>query len=316
VLNIEFSKSSLIFKTTKLKKSPFISHNVRPLPIKINSTTLRIFFASRLKDDTPSPNFIDVDINNPKIIKKINKKILVKNGVNGSFDSDGITFTQITPYKGKYLIQYSGWKRSRYKMTIDMGIGYILADKNFNKFSKISDGPIIHKDIMNSLGVSASHVFREKNKFKLFYCRITKWIKAKHDYEMIYTVFGGESKDMFNWKFFKEPLIKQKYPTEVISAPEVRKIKGNYYMWYSYRGSINKNKKKFKIGFAFSNNGFNWKRMDKKNVVKISNIRGDWDFESNCYPSFYNHKSKNYVFYSGAGTGYEGFGYSEINQNF
>ncbi len=312
MLNFKFYNSSLIFKTTKLKKSPFISHNVKPLPIKINSTTLRIFFASRLKDDTPSPNFIDVDINNPKKIKKINKKILVKHGENGAFDSDGVVFTQILPYKGKYLIQYSGWKRSRYKMTIDMGIGYILADKKLKKFVKISKGPVIHKDIVNPLGVAASYILKDNGKFKLFYCRLIKWIKARHDFEMIYTICGAESHNINNWKYYKKILIKQNYSTEVVSAPEVHKINNKYYMWYSYRGAVNKNKKKFKIGFAFSKDGINWKRLDKKNIIKTSNIKNNWDYNSNCYPSFYKYKSKNYVFYSGKGTGKEGFGFANV----
>ena len=307
-----FSKPAFIYKTIKLKNSPFVSHNVKPIPIKINETTLRIFFVSRLKDDTPSPTFIDVDINDPKKIKKINKKILVKYGENGAFDSDGIGFTQITPYKNKYLIQYSGWKRSRYKMTIDMGIGYLLADKKLTKFTKISTGPVIHKDMLNPLGVAASYLLKDNKKYKLFYCRLIKWIKAEHDYEMIYTICGAESNNIFNWKFYKKPLIKQKFSTEVVSAPEVKKINGNYYMWYSYRGAINKKIKKFKIGFAHSKNGIDWERLDKKNVPKISNIKDDWNYESNCYPMFYKYKSKHYVFYSGNGTGKEGFGFSNV----
>jgi len=307
-----FSKPTFIHKTGKSKNSPFISHNVRPLPFKINDSTLRIFFASRLKDDTPSPTFIDVDINDQTIIKKVNKKLLVKAGKNGAFDSDGVVFTQILPYKNKYLVQYSGWKRSRYKMTIDMGIGYLLTDKKLTKFKKVSAGPVIHKDISNPLGVSASLILKEKKKFKLFYCRIIKWIKAKHDYEMIYTIFGGESEDLYNWRYYKKPLIKQKYSTEVVSAPEVIKINGNYYMWYSYRGAINKDKKKFKIGFAYSRSGANWKRLDKKNIPRTSNNKSDWDYKSNCYPIFYKHMSKHYVFYSGKGTGKGGFGFATV----
>ena len=113
IQKFKFSDPIFIHKTKKIKNSPFVSHNVRPLPVQINSTTLRVFFASRLKDDIPSPNYVDVDINNPEKIKKINKKKIINLGKLGSFDADGITFTQIIPLKKNYLIQYSGWKRSR-----------------------------------------------------------------------------------------------------------------------------------------------------------------------------------------------------------
>ena len=67
---------------------------------------------------------------------------------------------------------------------------------------------------------------------------------------MIYTIYKGVSDNLYDWKFEKKPLIKQKFSSEVISA-QVLKINGKYYMWYSYRDSLNKNLKNLRLVLLF-----------------------------------------------------------------
>lgn len=313
--NINFIKKGLIYCQKKSKSSPFVSHNVRPNAFKINKNTLRIFFNSRLVDDTPSISFVDVDIDNPKKIKKINKKIIIPHGVLGSYDSDGINLTNIFKKNKQYMCDCVGWSRSRYKITINMGLGLCKLNTKNNLPYKISDGPIIHKDSSNPLGACASYTLKDKNYYRMWYCRVLKWIKAKHGMEMIYTIHHAKSKDLKNWNFTKKPSINQKFKTEVVSSPTVIKNKSGYHMWFSHRDSISKKKKKFRLGYAFSKDGVRWKRQDNKNIIKPSKNKNDWDYDSICYLTFYKHKNKTYAFYSGSGTGKGGFGYAET-ENF
>ena len=59
---------------------------------------------------------------------------------------------------------------------------------------------------------------------------------------------------------------------------------GKYYMWYSYRDTedFRKNRKNaYMIGFAVSENGKEWIRMDE--CVGIEKSADGWDSEMMCY---------------------------------
>ena len=71
--------------------------------------------------------------------------------------------------------------------------------------------------------------------------------------------------------------------------------------------------KSYTIGFARSNDGITWERRDDQ--AGISRSENGWDSEMICYPAFYPHREKIYMFYSGNGVGRGGIGYA-VADNF
>lgn len=79
-----------------------------------------------------------------------------------------------------------------------------------------------------------------------------------------------------------------------------------YKMWYSIR-SISA---PYKIGFAESEDGLNWKRKDSE--VGIEKSESGWDSEMICYPNVISIKGKWHMFYNGNRHGESGFGYAVL----
>ena len=92
-----------------------------------------------------------------------------------------------------------------------------------------------------------------------------------------------------------------------IGRPRVYK-KGNLYTMFFTKGTV---KKDYLAGYAESENGTTWSRMDQK--IGIEKSKKGWDSEMLCYPSIIEFNGKTYMFYNGNNFGYDGFGYAILN---
>jgi len=118
---------------------------------------------------------------------------------------------------------------------------------------------------------------------------------------MAHLIKYAESTDGLGWK--REGKIALHFKDEneyAMSRPFVLKENGIYRMWYSYRGAA------YRIGYAESENGLDWERMDEKVGITVSD--SGWDSESVEYPFLFDHKGQRYMLYNGNGYGRTGFG--------
>lgn len=312
-MKYHWQKIGLIYKPSG--RGVIKTHVTRSIPYRLSLNSLRLYFSSRDSDDRPLPSFIDIDINNPKRVLRVNKTPLLNFGRIGAFDDSGITPTCILDYRGEMLLYYVGWKRRKFNVTIEASIGLARFNRAKDCLERVFEGPILAQDKNHPLFVAAPFVLRDAGKFKMWYCSGTDWRRLANakDPEMIYNIHYAESKNGIDWVPRAEPVIDYKFDGEIISAPWVIKDKAKYYMWYSTRGSKNKLTKRFTIGYAESDDGIKWKRLDDQ--VGISRSKSGWDSEMICYPAFYPYKDKMYMFYSGNDVGRGGVGYA-VMENF
>jgi hypothetical protein len=291
----------------------FKTHAARPIPYQIDDKVLRIYFSSRDSDDRMLPTYMDVDIKNPSKILHINEQPLLNLGRIGTFDDSGVTLGCILNYKNEIFAYYTGWKRRRINVTFEMSIGLCKIKHPDMVFERVFEGPILAQDKNHPFLVAGPFVIYEKTKFKMWYCSGTGWRITDGNPEPIYPVYYAESKDGIDWSNFKGPVINPNFDGEVISAPWVMKVKSRYHMWYSTRGSNTKEAKNYIIGYAESEDGITWKRMDDQVGIKRSD--SGWDSEMICYPALFPYRDVIYMFYSGNGVGKGGLGYA-ISENF
>lgn len=310
-MEINWEKKGLIYVPDG--EGFFKTHATRPIPYQIDDEILRIYFSSRDSDDRPLPTYIDVDIKNPGRILNINEEPLLNLGKIGTFDDSGVTPVCILDYKDEIFLYYSGWKRRRINVTVEPSIGLCRIKRPHMIFERVFEGPILAQDKNHPFLVAAPFVIYEQKRFKMWYCSGTEWRIVNGNPEPIYRVYYAESKDGVNWSDFKGPVIDYKFDGEVISAPWVMKVKSRYHMWYSTRGSATKEAKNYVIGYAESEDGIRWNRMDDQ--VGIERSRSGWDSEMICYPSFFPYGDVMYMFYSGNSVGKGGIGYA-ISENF
>lgn len=293
----------------------FKSHATRPIPYLRKDGHLRIFFASRCKDDMPHPNFIDVAIDCPKQVIRVNQDPILPLGRKGTFDDSGVTPISILRIKDEDRMYYSGWKRRRYNdISFESSIGLALLKSDGDEMVRLFEGPLVGQDIYHPLMTASPFVLFDDDRYKMWYCSGTDWRVSKEgNPEPIYTIYYAESDDGIKWSPFKEPVIKYEYDGEVVSTPWVLKVRGKYCMWYSIRDSASKESKKYIIGYAESDDGIVWDRMDE--FAGITTSESGWDSEMVCYPSFFPYGDLIYMFYSGNQVGKGGIGYA-TSENF
>ena len=139
------------------------------------------------------------------------------------------------------------------------------------------------------------------------------WIKKdKNQTIPKYNIKYAESLDGINWKRKGKVCINYKSKKEhAIARPSVIKLNKYYYMWYCFK-SVRNN---YKIGFAFSKNGIDWKRLDKF-CNSLNNKRLLWENEMLAYPHVIKKNNELIMLYNGNGYGESGIGLAKLNINF
>lgn len=309
-MRINWEKKGLIYRPDG--EGHLKTHAARSIPYRLNDDTVRLFFSSRDSQDRMLPAFLDVDAQNPsKIVNKCDR-LLLDVGDPGNFDDSGVTLGSIVDRGDEALLYYTGWKRRRV-VSFELSIGLILWDKKRDTFRRAFQGPILAQDRNHPLLVAGPFVVAEKGRFKMWYCSGTDWRFPDGTPEPIYTVFYAESADGITWTPPGGPVIHYKFDGEVVSAPWVQPLQNKYLMWYCTRGHKTKEAKNYTIGFAQSDDGIVWERLDEQ--AGISRSTEGWDSEMVCYPAIYPHKDRIYMFYSGNGVGRGGLGYA-VAENF
>ena len=286
------------------------THAQAPAPLKINDTTIRVFFSTRNKQGLTQTGYVDLDIDNPKIIKNICKEPFIRLGKPGMHNDRGSMFGSIVVEKEEIKIYFTGW---HVPITVDYECTIGLATtKNLDKIDYIFKGPLIYKNIYEPYWVGAPCVIKEKEQYKMWYISTFDNVEYNGKLEPVYHIKYATSLDGIDWKQSNEPIIKCDYDGEALGRPWVINEEGKYKMWFSKRGTKDyrsSSGEHYNMAYAESENGIDWIRKD--NEVGISTSENGWDSEMIEYGSVYHDERRKYMFYNGNGFGREGFGYAE-----
>jgi hypothetical protein len=148
----------------------------------------------------------------------------------------------------------------------------------------------------------------------MWYLSNTKWVEYNGSWEPFYHIKYAESANGIDWEREGEVAIDFKDNNEcgIVRACVLKEI-GRYKMWYSHRNLQNyrvDSVNSYRIGYAESENGRDWLRMDELVGIDVSDQ--GWDSEMIEYPFVYEHKNHCYMFYNGNGFGKTGFGYAVL----
>jgi predicted GH43/DUF377 family glycosyl hydrolase len=289
------------------------THAQIPTPIQISNDILRVYFATRNSKGKTQTGYVDLDIENPSIIKNYAQEPVIKMGKPGLHDDSGAMPFCVFKDNNEFKFYYTGW---HIPMTVAYDLSIALAtSKDIDNFNKISNGPLISKNVYEPYWAAAPCVIKDDNKYKMWYISCYDWININNKLEPVYNIKYAESVDGVNWKLTKNVAIKQKFKGEALGRPWVIKENGIYKMWYSSRGSYNyrhESGEHYVIGYAESLDGKKWNRIDEKVGIEVS--ESGWDSEMIEYASVFKYNSKKYMFYNGNGFGRSGFGYAVLEE--
>ena len=271
---------------------------------------LRVYFATRPKQDTTLTTFCDLDLNDLSKVLYVHDKSILDLGMPGTFDQFGIMPSSVLEIDKVIYLYYSGWSRS-------VGVpysNYTGIAKSFDggiTFEKIFFGPILDRTRFELFSATSPEVFYNGN-WHMWYCSGTHWHEVNGKLEHTYDIKYATSEDGIIWQQNNQIAIPQKNKFEAITKPTLLQLGNEYHMWYCYRGShdFRSGNDTYKIGYANSVDLIHWDRKDSESGISFS--KTGWDSEMNAYPAVIKIDSDIYMFYNGNSFGKSGFGFAKL----
>jgi len=279
------------------------------------SDTFKVYFSTRDKTNRSLPGFIEVLAEDPQTIVNISEQPLLELGKLGTFDDCGVMPSWIVNHGDKKYLYYIGWN-VRNTIAYHNAVGLAISSDGGKTFEKFSDGPLWDRDYIEPQYSGTSCVIKDNGLWKNWYLSCTEWRIIGGKSEPRYHIKYAESTDGINW--VRKGVVAIDYQSDdeagIVKASVVKD--GDIYrMWYSYR-KFNDYRtdtaSSYRIGYAESNDGIQWVRMDHKAGIGLSDT--GWDSQMIEYPHVVRYKEKLLMFYNGNGFGESGFGYAELEQ--
>ena len=291
------------------------THASLPTVDKISEDRLRVYFGTRDARNFSFTTFIEIEADNPSNVLYLHDKAVLVPGPMGAFDDCGAMPSWIVDHRGKKYLYYVGWN-VRNTVPYHNSIGLAVSSDNGMTFQKLSDGPIIDRNIAEPYFSALPCVLVEDGLWRMWYLSCVKWSVFNNRPEPYYHIKYAESKDGVNWKRAEKVCIDFKDSREcAIARACVINDNKQYKMWYSYRNLENYRTDKinsYRIGYAESINGADWIRKDSETGINVS--PDGWDSQMIEYPFVCNYKGKRYMFYNGNGFGKSGIGYAILEE--
>ncbi len=292
---MKFRSLGIIFKPKK-NLSWSLTHCMLPTIFKVNNNKIKVFFGSRNKNNVSSIGFVDLYYKNKKLkVLNYSKKPVLKPGLLGSFDDNGVLPSCIIKKKNYYYLFYIGWRPSvttRYSL-----IAGISKSKNLKNFKRVSKSPILRLTDEEPYQIlTAPSVIKKGKLYYMWYVSCNEW---KNKDLPFYDIKFATSKNLISWKQTGKTCIKLKKGERAVARPNVIYENNLFKMWYCYE----KNTQGYKIGYGESKDGKKWIRKDKS-IKFVNKYAGEKKMRA--YPNLIKLDGETLIFYNGNNYGEDG----------
>jgi len=285
------------------------SHAQVPVAELIDNERIRIYYSSRDSSNRSRIYSMEISSKPPYKVILINKNPILDLGPLGSFDDCGVMPTWVIDVGNDKYLYYIGWN-TRKDIPYHNSIGLAISKDGGQTFSKAFAGPILDRNTNEPYFAGTACVIYENGIWKNWYLSCTGWAQGAQVPEPLYHLKYAESLDGINWNRKGIVAIDYKNPEEggIVKASVVH-FEDGYSMWYAYRNKFDfreNTSNSYKIGYAQSEDGIHWSRMDE--ISGIENSKDGWDSQMTAYPHVIPVNNQLLMFYNGNGFGASGFG--------
>lgn len=275
------------------------SHATVPIAESLGGDLYKIYFSSRDELDRSYTGYTVIDITQPNQILELSTEPVLAPGKLGEFDDSGAMATWLAIHQGQKYLYYIGWNLG---VTVPFrnSIGLSISSQT-DDFKRYSSGPIMDRSMSEPHFCASCCVLPGDDLWRMWYLSCTEWRKREEKPEHRYHIKYAESIDGIHWR--RDGLVAIDYSNDqehAISRPSVIRDIDGWKMWYSYRGHS------YRIGYAESEDGRQWRRLDSQVGIDVSPT--GWDSDMIEYPYVFDHKGQRYMLYNGNGYGRTGFG--------
>jgi hypothetical protein len=285
-----------------------VRYGMLPVPVFLAKQNLvRVFFGSSDKEIFSRISYIDLSADD--LTKKVSesKSPVLEIGALGTFDDCGVV-PSCALYKGERLYLYTVGFQRCVKVPYMLFAGLAHSDDNGLHFERTSFAPILPRTNLRPTSQGAPSVLFHNGIYKMWHWFSTKWIDVNGKLFLDYKIGYAESEDAVNWIMKDVTCLSpnEKNGEFAVARPCVIFEDSRFKMWYSIRFI----KKMYRIGYAESEDGIRWARMDHLAGIDVSDE--GWDSEMICYPSIIDIKGERFMFYNGNNNGDNGFGIARL----
>ncbi len=281
------------------------SHAAVPIAESLDEKLIKIYFSSRDKFNRSHTGCAVINIDHPNQILGLSIKPILAPGGLGEFDDSGAMATWLTIHNGQKSLYYIGWNLG-VTVPFHNAIGLSINTLG-DEFVRYSNGPIVDRSMHEPHFCASCCVLPGEEFWRMWYLSCTGWRMREGKPEHKYHIKYAESRDGINWQ--RDGFVAIDFANNqeyAISRPSVVHDSDRWRMWYSFRG------RSYRIGYAESEDGRQWKRLDDQVGIDVSTT--GWDSEMIEYPFVFDHKGQRYMLYNGNGYGRTGFGLAVLEQ--
>lgn len=282
------------------RHSKLLTHAANPLPVHLDGDVYRVFFSGRDIINRSSVGAVDIDLQKLSVIKEYQFPFFVHGPV-GTFFADGVSIGNCYEVDGTRFLLFMGWQNPVNKHWRG-DIGRLIVTSEFTLELESSD-PFMGSDKIDPISLSYPWVQpRASTGYDMWYGSTRSWDAGNG--EMLHVINHAFSHDGHDWHRTGSCVPFELGVAQAFSRPTVvgNPISG-YEMWFSYRCGTGK---KYRIGYAESENGITWRLANDKAGITVSD--SGWDSEMIEYPFVFDHKGMRYMLYNGNDYGKTGFG--------
>ena len=313
----KWKKLGRVFNPQEIENIPWLKEFAQAPSVIIYEKFIRVYFSCRPAPDS-NGQYVSysafIDLNRENLFERVNigKEPILKLGELGTFDEFGTYPSSVIRSGNDLFVYYGGWTRCE-SVPFNVAIGIAKSDDDGKTFNKLGPGPVLSYSVNEPFILSGPKIRRFNNKWYLWYIAGSKWILDNGKPEPVYKIRMATSEDGLNWTKLNKDLIESRIEeNEAQASPDVFFYEGKYHMFFCYRYSSNYRGKNngYRIGYASSEDIFNWKREDSKAGIDIS--ESGWDSEMISYPHVFELDKTIYMLYLGNQVGRYGFGLAKL----
>lgn len=307
---IKIKKLGFIFKPDS-KLNWWHSHAMAPSPILLNHNTIRVYLGCWDKSGISRIGYIDVEKNNPKIVKSVSDHCVLNIGEDGCFDENGVFPAHTFNFgNGTVYLYYTGFQLGHKIRHYNFG-GLAISKDNGQTFERYSKAPILDRSDEGLFVRAGQSIEKSENGFHIVYSSGSSWHMCSGKPRPVYDIFYQHSLDGIKTNKSGKKIISCNLEIEHgLGRPQIVKIGDYFYCFYTRR--IIEDMRYF-LGVSRSRDCLTWERIDNVfNTIDFGKY-SEFDSEMIYFPAVVKiSDSKVLLFYSGNYFGRDGIGVIEI----
>lgn len=314
----KWKKLGRVFNPTEIRNESWMQEYAQAPSVIVFDNFVRVYFSSRTIQDTKGQyisRLAYIDLNRENLLEVINicKEPILQLGGLGTFDEFGTYPASAIKLGEDIRVYYAGWTRCE-SVPFNAAIGLAISNDAGETFTRIGSGPVLSYSQDEPFVLGSPKIRNFNDNWYLWYTAGKKWVLSKNGRpEPVYKIRMAQSTDGIKWeKYGKDLLENILEDDECQASPDVFFFKGLFHMFFSYRYNLNfkEAKRGYRIGYASSNDIYNWSRDDANAGIEVS--KDGWDSESVSYAHVFKLDDEIYMLYQGNEIGRYGFGLAKL----